>query len=226
MNTVLRNSIKLIYHIKRCIIKNKNENHNNFTNNENLNIITTNKENNIITNDNENNDENYIENHNENKNRTVIVGPSFCGKTHLLINKKQLNRLDNSEKKYVSLRGVLNKTANLPSGLNTEIEGDVVEEDLEDRTIQDFQNCCDVFDDMLDSNQKLTDPFFTRGRHNDLDVYYLSQSFFDLPKHTIRNNNNIITLFQQTLKDVIHIYRDIAGFDMSYDEVKSLCREA
>ena len=29
-----------------------------------------------------------------------------------------------------------------------------VEEDLEDRTIQDFQNCCVVFD-MLDSNQKL-----------------------------------------------------------------------
>ena len=59
---------------------------------------------------------------------------------------------------------------------NTEI-GDVsVDEDLEDRTKQDFQNCCVVFHDMLDSNQKLIDPFFTRGRHNDLDVFYLSQS--------------------------------------------------
>ena len=101
-----------------------------------------------------------------------------------------------------------------------------VDEDLEDRTIQDFQNCCVVFDDRLDSNQKVIDPFFTRGRHNDLDVYYLSQSYFDLPKRTIRNNSNIIILFQQTLKDVEHIYRDIAGFDMSYDEYKSLCREA
>ena len=101
-----------------------------------------------------------------------------------------------------------------------------MEDELEDRTIQDFQSCCVVFDDMLDSNQKLIDPFFTRGRHNDLDVYYLSQSNFDLPKRTIRNNSNIIILFQQTLKDVEHIYRDIAGFDMSYDEFKSLCREA
>ena len=101
-----------------------------------------------------------------------------------------------------------------------------VGEDLEDRTIQDFQNCCVVFDDILDSNQKLLDPFFTRERHNDLDVYYLSQSYFDLPKRTIRNNSNIIFLFQQTLKDVEHIYRDIAGFDMSYDEFNSLCREA
>ena len=79
---------------------------------------------------------------------------------------------------------------------------------------------------MLDSNQKSIDPFFNRGKHNDLEVYYLSQSYFVLPKRTIRNNSNIIILFQQTLKDVEHIYRDIAGFDMSYDELKSLCRES
>ena len=101
-----------------------------------------------------------------------------------------------------------------------------VEKVLEDRTIQDFQKCCVVFDDMLDSNQKLIDPFFTRGRHNDLDVYSLSLLYFDLPKRTIRNNSNIIILFQQTLKNAEHKYRDKAGFDMSYDEFKSLCREA
>ena len=32
-------------------------------------------------------------------NRTLIVGPSFCGKTHLLLNKVQLIRLDNLEQK-------------------------------------------------------------------------------------------------------------------------------
>ena len=92
------------------------------------------------------------------------------------------------------------------------------EENLEDRTIRGFQNCFVVFDGMLDSNQKLIDPFFTGRRHNDLDVYYLSQSYFDLPKRTIRNNSKIILLFQQTLKDLEHIYVEIAGFDMSYDE--------
>ena len=45
-------------------------------------------------------------------------------------------------------------------------------------------------------------------------------------KKTIRNNSNIIISFQQTLKDVEHIYRDKAGFDMSFDEFKELCREA
>ena len=47
-----------------------------------------------------------------------------------------------------------------------------------------------------------------------------------MPKRTIRNKSSIIILFQQILKDVEHIYRDIAGFDMSYDEFKSLCRDA
>ena len=81
----------------------------------------------------------------------------------------------------------------------------------------------------MDSNQKLLDPFFNRGkirRYNDSDVYYLSQSYFDLPKRTITNNSNVTISFQQTLKDVELIYRDIAGFDMSYDEFKELCGEA
>ena len=153
-------------------------------------------------------------------NRTLIVGSSFCGKFHLLLNKLQLIRLDNPEQQIKII------TRSPEQYSNSEIEEIEVEEDLEDRTIQDFQNGCIVFDDMLDSNQNLIDPFFTRGRHNDLDVYYLSQSYFDLPKRTIRNNSNIIMLFQQTLKDVEHIYRDLAGFDMSYDEFNSLCRDS
>ena len=207
-------------------IINPNENHdnNNYTNNEiinhnenhNNNIYT----NNIITNDNNDNIDN-------NCNRTLIVGPSFCGKTHLLINKLHLIRLYDKEKQiHIITRSPGQYSEAALRNTNTEIEDISVDEDLEDRTIQDFQNCCVVFDDMLDTSQNLIDPFFTRGRHNDLDVYYLSQSYFYLPKRTIRNYSNIIILFQQTLKDVEHIYRDIAGFDMSYDEFKSLCKEA
>ena len=198
-------------HLKRCNI---NHDNNNYTNNEiinhNENYDKNNYTNNIFTNDKNDNIDN-------NCNRTLIVGPSFCGKTHLLLiliriydKEKQIHIITRSPGQYT----------------NTEIEDISVNEDLEDRTIPDFQNCCVVFDDMLDTSQKIIDPFFIGGRHNDLDVYYLSQSYFDLPKRTIRNNSNIIILFQQTLKDVEHIYRDIAGFDLSYDEFKSLCKEA
>ena len=213
------NKTYLSKHLKRCNINHYNTNNEIINHNENHD--NNNFANNIITNDDTDNNDNIMFTAGQQScNRTLIVGPSFCGKTHLVLNKLQLIRLDNPEQKICII-------TRSPEQYNEiEIEDVSVEEDLGDKSIQDFQKCCVVFDDMLDSNQKLIDPFFTRGRHNDLDVYYLSQSYFDLPKRTIRNNSNIIILFQQTLKDVEHIYRDIAGFDMSNDEFKSLCREA
>ena len=79
---------------------------------------------------------------------------------------------------------------------------------------------------MLDqSNQKDINPFFTRGRHENIDVYYLSQRYFELPL-IIRDNSNIIILFKQTAKTVQNLYSDLGGFDMDYNEFKNLCREA
>ena len=93
--------------------------------------------------------------------------------------------------------------------------------------LNEYENCVIVFDDILgSSNSKYIDQYFIRDRHNNLDIYYLSQSYFDLPKRTIRNNSNKIILFNQTLKDIENIYRDVSGYDMSYDEFKQLCRKS
>ena len=54
----------------------------------------------------------------------------------------------------------------------------------------------------------------------------LSQSYFGLPKRTIRNNGNKIFLFNQTLKDIENIYRVVSVYDMSYDEFRELCRKS
>ena len=169
--------------------------------------------------DNNNNDNNNDDN---NKcNRTLIVGPSFCGKTHSLLNKLRLIRLEDPEKQI----RIITRSPEQYEDVELHIEqGIEVEENVGD--LEEYRGCCVVFDDMLDSNQKLIDPFFTRGRHKSCDVYYLCQSYFDAPKKTVRNNSNIIILFQQTVKDVEHIHKDISGFDMSYEVFKSLCREA
>ena len=45
-------------------------------------------------------------------------------------------------------------------------------------------------------------------------------------KEQNQKQSKLLIVFQQTLKDVEHIYRDIAGFDMCYDEFKEECREA
>ena len=65
-----------------------------------------------------------------------------------------------------------------------------------------------VFDDLLgSSDSRNIDEFFFRGQHNILGIFYSSQSFFDLPKRTVRNNSNKIFLFKQTLKDIENIYK-------------------
>ena len=161
-----------------------------------------------------NDDNNNNDNNNDDKNkgnRTLIVGPSFCGKTHLLLNKLRLIRLEDPEKQI----RIITRSPEQYEDVELHIEqGIEVEENVGD--LEEYRGCCVVFDDMLDSNQKLIDPSFTRGRHKSCDVYYLCQSYFDAPKKTVRNNSNIIILFQQTLKDVEHIHRDISGFDISF----------
>ena len=83
---------------------------------------------------------------------------------------------------------------------NKEISG-------EKKPLSGYENAIIVFDHFLgSSNSKLVDQYFIRGRHNDLDDCYLSQSYFDLPKRTIKNESNEIILFNQTKKDIEHIY--------------------
>ena len=70
------------------------------------------------------------------------------------------------------------------------------------------------------------DEFFTRGRHEDLDVSYISQSYFALPRQSIRNNSDRLILFKQTLRDVQSMYYDIGAYDMKNDEFKEMCHKA
>ena len=92
------NKTYLSKHLKRC-----NFNHDNTNNeiiNHNENHDNNNYTNNIITNDDtDNNDNIMFTGGQQSCNRTLIVDPSFCGKTHLLLNKLQLIRLDNPEQK-------------------------------------------------------------------------------------------------------------------------------
>ena len=65
-------------------------------------------------------------------------------------------------------------------------------------------------------NSSLIDEFFTRGRSEALDVFFISQTYFSLPRQSIRNNSDIIILFKQTLRDVESICKDIGRYDMDY----------
>ena len=152
----------------------------------------------------------------DNNNRTLLVGPSFSGETYLLL--KILSR--------ISDRDIYIITKSPPEQYtNSKIKIKEISDEI--KPLNEYENGVIVFDDVLgSSNSRFIDQYFIRARHNNLDIYYLSQSYFDLPKRTIRNNSNKIFLFNQTLKDIEHIYRDVAGYDMNYDEFNELCRKS
>ena len=157
-----------------------------------------------------------IDNGNNNNNRTLLVGPSFSGKTYLML--KILSRMIN--------RDIYIITESPPEQYtNSKIKIKEISDEI--KPVNEYENGIILFDDILgSSNSRFLDQFLIRGRHNNLDIYFLSQSYFALPKRTIRNNSNKIILFNQTLKDIEHIYRDVAGYDMNYDEFKDLCRKS
>ena len=48
-----------------------------------------------------------------------------------------------------------------------------------------------VLDDVMLGPQNKVEAYFTRGRHNNVDVIYITQSYFRLPRQTIRENANL-----------------------------------
>ena len=143
--------------------------------------------------------------------RHVVIGPSNVGKTFYMLkilekigNKRSIHIITRSPNQYPSYK------------TSTEI-----------KPINKYKGSVVIFDDMLGAkNSSQIDEFFTRGRHEDLDVYYISQSYFALPRQSIRNNSDILILFKQTLRDVQSMYYDIGAYDMKFDEFKEMCHKA
>ena len=69
-----------------------------------------------------------------------------------------------------------------------------------------------VFDDLLLEKQNTRESYYIRGRHSNVDCFYLAQNYFKLPRQTIRENRNFICLFPQT-------WRTLTTFSMIMWEV-------
>ena len=138
-----------------------------------------------------------VENGNNiNNNRTILVGPSFSGKTCLML--KTLSRIPDRD---------IYSITNSPPEQYTNSKIKIKEIGNENKPLNEYEKGIILFEDNLgSSNGRFIDQFFIRGRHKKLDIYNLSQSYFDLPKRTTRNTSIKIILFNQTLKDIEHIY--------------------
>ena len=83
-----------------------------------------------------------------------------------------------------------------------------------------------VFDDLLLEKQIKCESYCVRGRHSNVDCFYLAQNYFKLPRQTIRENANFICLFPQDLKNLNHIFDDHVESDMTKEEFRQLCKTA
>ena len=101
-----------------------------------------------------------IENGNNN-NRTLLVGPSFSGKTYLML--KILSRIPNRDI-YIIIKSPSEQYN------NSEIKIKQISDEI--KPLNDNENGIIVFDDILGSSiSRFINQFFIRGRHNNLDIF-------------------------------------------------------
>ena len=80
-----------------------------------------------------------------------------------------------------------------------------------------------IFDDCVNiKNQNVMESYYTIGRHNNCNCIYLSQSWFELPKRSIRNNSNFIILFELGKKDSSLIHSDLFSQVLEKNEWNTL----
>lgn len=161
--------------------------------------------------------------------RCIICGPSNCGKTNVLISLLEdpnglrfeniyLYSLSLYQPKYVYLQHLFEQISEI--GFFTFSSNDeVIPPD------NAKPNSLFIFDDVITQKQNNIKSYFCMGRHNNIDCFYLTQSYAHIPKHLIRENANFIILFKQDDLSLKHVYSDFGlSADMSFDMFRNMCK--
>jgi len=162
--------------------------------------------------------------------RSIICGPSGCGKTNLMLNcllQKGILNYDRlyiysktlGQDKYEFLRkyfDTLAKDVNQQIAYFYSNSDDILPPEKLDKKLSNVV----VFDDVMLEKQNVIETFFSQGRHNNADCFYLCQSFFKIPKHGLRDNANMIIIFKQDNRNLTMIYNAYASGDMKFEEFK------
>lgn len=157
--------------------------------------------------------------------RCLITGPSNSGKTNAVFNilfdpnglrfenvyifSKSLN-----QPKYQFLKKVLPK----------EIGCYMFDENTQVFALKDTKpNSIMIFDDVMCEKHDNIRNYFCMGRHNNIDSFYIGQTYSRIPKQLVRDNTNLIILFKQDGMNLRHVYNDHVTTDMSFEQFKEMC---
>lgn len=162
-----------------------------------------------------------------NSKRGLIVGPSDCGKTNiilaLLLHENGL-RFQNIylyskslyQWKYKYLRTIMEPLIEIGYNEFNDGEDIISPEQIEPYSII-------IFDDVVSCNQDVVKSYFSFGRHNNTDCFYLCQTYSSIPKQLIRDNANLLIIFKQDITNLKHIFQDHVSVDISFDKFKEIC---
>ena len=172
----------------------------------------------------------------------VIAGSTGSGKTnlmvHLLLNEKLLDYSDVYiysptlyQPCYEYLKEYYGNTEKLIKhkyNISTQIAHffDSDEEIKDPAELDKTQSHIMIFDDVMNADQTKIKEYFCRGRHNNVNVFYLCQSLHKIAKHCIRENANVFILFKQDDKTLKYFHETHVSGDMDFKEFKTFCDEA
>ena len=162
--------------------------------------------------------------------RALLVGPSYSGKTNLLINFIAIPKYMDydivviftstaNQKIYQRLREAFDKCGESRRLVFTQDEAffDDLEEDTQYLV---------VFDDVMLHKQLVIMHVFTHGRHRNMNCLYLAQNYNRIPAQLVRDNSNFLCLFSQCDRNLKKIYEDHCNNDVhSFQEFKRMCLE-
>lgn len=159
--------------------------------------------------------------------RGLIVGRSGCGKTNVMISLLEHPNGLRFENVYLYSKTLDQPKYNYLQKLLTPIkeigfyEYDEGSEML--KPTEAKRNSVIIFDDVVCDSQSIIRDYFCFGRHRNIDCFYLCQTYSSIPKQLIRDNANLLIIFQQDKTNLKHIHDDHVNVDMSFDQFQSLC---
>lgn len=161
--------------------------------------------------------------------RALIVGPSNCGKTNVMVSLIESPNGLKFENIYLYSKSLYQPKYEYLRQLITPIKGmgyftfnnneKVISSDMAK------PNSIMIFDDVACEKQNNMRDYFTMGRHKNIDSFYLCQTYTHIPKHLVRDNANFIIMFKQDGMNMKHIYNDHVRGDMTFQEFERICQE-
>ena len=169
----------------------------------------------------------------------VIAGSTGSGKTNLMINLLRKPKLLNYEhvyiysstlhqpayeflrQYYIDLEKLIYDNTNLMVKIAQFFDADT--EIMDPSELDKTKNHIMIFDDVMMADQSVIKDYFCRGRHNNVNVFYLCQSLHKITKFCIRDNANIFILFRQDDKTLKYFHETHCSGDMTFVELKKFC---